>query len=93
MSEVPPQEEPEPTIEDIEQQLTDLFNQMSAAAKKLSLLGKRIREETAPLPNTEALEQEYLSLPVSTRPSWFQFIATTEPKEAKKFAPQQALNQ
>jgi hypothetical protein len=100
--------EPEPTLEDIEKLFTELFNQMSSAGKKLTLLGKRIREETAGSivqPDIEAIEREYHTLPVSTRPSWFEYaashsdvayntshnarfeyVATTEAKEAKKFA-------
>ncbi len=87
MSEVPTQDqalkEPEPdvTIEEIEEQITNLFNQMTSLNKNITLLGKRIREET--LPDIEAFELEYLSLP-DPRPSWFQFIA--EQAESKKFA-------
>jgi len=70
--------EPEPTLEDIEKLFTELFNQMSSVSKKLTHLGKRIREETAalPMPDIDALEREYQALPVSTRPSWFEFIAS-----------------
>ena len=99
MSEEPPPDqalkEPEPdvTIEDIEEQITDLLNQMTSVGKKITLLGKRIREDSAPIPDIESLEQEYLSLPVSNRPSWFQFVATAELQEAKKFAQQQAPTQ
>jgi chemotaxis protein CheY-P-specific phosphatase CheC len=69
----------EPTLEDIENLFAELFNQMSSASKKLTQLGKRIREETAalpPMPDIDALEREYQTLPVSTRPSWFEFIAS-----------------
>jgi hypothetical protein len=72
--------EPEPTLEDIEKLFTELFNQMSSASKKLTNLGKRIREETAALPqdmpDIDALEREYQALPVSTRPSWFEYAAS-----------------
>ena len=63
----------------------DLVEQMSAASKKMTLLGKRIREEAF---STDDLERQYLSLPVDQRPSWFQYIA--EHATTKKFAPKKA---
>ena len=86
--------EPEPTLEDIEKLFADLLEQMSTASKKMSLLGKRIREATAlePVPDLAALEQTYLTLPVP-RPSWFEFVAEQSEiiiEQSKKFAPTQA---
>ncbi len=85
------EQEPEPTIEDIEALFTDLFNQMSAAQKRMTVLGKRIREaslrdaDSESQPDIQALVQAYLYLPVSTRPPWFQYLA--EQADTKKFAP------
>jgi Zn-dependent M32 family carboxypeptidase len=75
--------EPDVTIEDIETLFTDLLNQMTDINKKISILGKRLREHDL-TPDIQGLEQEYNSLPVLDRPSWFQYVA--EQAEAKKFA-------
>jgi hypothetical protein len=84
--------EPELSLEDIEKLFGDFLEQMSAASKKMTLLGKRIREATAtenPPPNLEALEQAYLSLP-APRPSWFEYLVEQSEimlNQSKKFAP------
>ena len=64
------------TIEDIQTLFAEIVEQMSSASKKMTLLGKRLREE--PMPNIEALEKTYLTLPVSSRPSWFEYVAQQE---------------
>jgi hypothetical protein len=72
------------TIEDIQTLFAEILEQMSSASKKMTLLGKRLRED--PMPDIEALEQTYLSLPVSSRPSWFEYIAQQEVVTTKKIA-------
>lgn len=80
----PKDQEEDLTIEDIQTLFAEIVEHMSSASKKMTLLGKRLREE--PMPNIEALEQTYLSLPVSSRPSWFEYVAQQEPALNTKIA-------
>lgn len=90
---LPKENESELSLEDIEKLFGDLLEQMSAASKKMTLLGKRIREATAtedPIINMEELEQSYHLLPVSQQPSWFQYVVEQSEimlNQSKKFAP------
>ena len=54
-----PQAEAPVSLEDIEKIFGELVEQMASATKKMSMLGKRMREEAF---STEDLEREYLAL-------------------------------
>lgn len=79
------EEEGPASLEEVEKIFSELVEQMSSVAKKITVLGKRIREEPF---STEDLEKEYLTLPVDQRPSWFQYVAEHAP--TKKFATKKA---
>ena len=90
------EQEPPVSIEEVEKLFAELVDQMSAATKHISLLGKRVRFcEEAPDVTVETLEKSYLSLPVSSRPSWFEYVASQQQQQqsvqdvnnTKKFAP------
>lgn len=67
------------SLDDIEKIFTSMTESMSEASKKMSVLGKRLREQTA----LEAAEAIYLALPIDGRPSWFEYISKLE--EGTKF--------
>ena len=73
-------EELDLSLEDIEKIFTSIVDSMSEASKKMSVLGKRLREQTS----LEAAETAYLALPLDGRPSWFEYVA--EHAITKKFA-------
>lgn len=72
-------EEPDLSLEDIEKIFSAMVESMSETTKKMTMLGKRLREQTA----LEAAETAYLALPAEGRPSWFEYVATLE--EGTKF--------